>query len=132
MADVAFPPQYTRYSRTGLAPASIGELPAYTRRNTLAAPLQPPRQPTEHTFPLISSSTNKAWACLRLSSSAKSAKSLPTFYEKEKINGSVDINLGRADSVSAVSLRVSHALMLNKRRSAYRLVGHWTDRNGCQ
>lgn len=104
--DVASPPRYRRYSRTGPAPATGSELPAYSRRNTLAAPLQPPREPTAHLFQLAGSS-GKAWATLKVFSSAKSAKSLPTFYEKENINGSVELNMERGDTISTVNIRVS-------------------------
>ena len=108
MVDVASPPRYTRYSRVGPVPAFGGDLPAYSHRNTLAAPLQPPREPTEHVFQL--SGSNGAWATLKVYSSAKSAKSLPTFYEKEKVNGCVKLNLERGDSISSVTVKVGIAV----------------------
>ncbi|KIY62026.1 hypothetical protein CYLTODRAFT_459351 [Cylindrobasidium torrendii FP15055 ss-10] len=109
---MAFPPMYDsrRMSvRAGLAPAR-SELPAYSqqrplRRATLGAPLQPPREPTAHSFQLLTSA-GQPWAALRLYSHAKSSKSLPSFHEKEKLNGSVDLSLDRGDSVSAICVRV--------------------------
>lgn len=95
--------------RAGLAPAR-SELPPYSqqrpsRRNTLGAPLQPPREPTAHRFQLLNGA-GQPWAALKLYSHAKSSKSLPSFHEKEKLNGSVDLNLDRGDSVSAICVRV--------------------------
>ncbi|KAF8917285.1 hypothetical protein CPB85DRAFT_1215524 [Mucidula mucida] len=104
--DVASPPRYRRYSRAGPVPAPGSELPAYSRRNTLAAPLQPPRDPTEHLFQLVGSN-GKAWATLKVFSSAKSARSLPTFYEKEKVNGCVELHLKGGDCISAVNVRIT-------------------------
>ena len=43
---------------------------------------------------------------LRIFSSAKSAKSLPTFYEKEKLNGSVELNIKPGDSISISGVNV--------------------------
>ncbi len=52
------------------------------------------------------SGKDKAWATLKVFSSAKSAKSLPTFYEKEIINGIVELDVERGDSIQAVNATV--------------------------
>ncbi|KAF8896106.1 hypothetical protein BD779DRAFT_1433414 [Infundibulicybe gibba] len=91
--DASSPPHYRRYSsRPGPAPQS-GGLPPYTRRNTLAQPVAH-RQPTEHVF-YAEDSKGRPWATLKVHSSAKSSKSLPTFFEKENINGSLTYLLRR-------------------------------------
>lgn len=102
------PPSYRRYSLVPPRPASIqGQteaLPAYTRRNTIM-PARAPREPMEHTFSLADG--RSSWATLRLRSSAKSAKSLPTFYERENLNGILEIDADKADSIHSVSAVVS-------------------------
>ncbi|KAG7089409.1 hypothetical protein E1B28_011097 [Marasmius oreades] len=89
------PPPYIE-PRTGQVPSSGTEtLPRYTRRNTIAQPLIR-REPIEHVFQLVDG--RRAWAILKLYSSAKSAKSIPTFYEKEKITGTLEIDAVKGDS----------------------------------
>lgn len=108
--DFAPPPRYRRSStRPGPAPQSgvLADLPAYTRRNTLAQPVAPIRDPTEHVYPLLDGKA-KPWATLKVYSSAKSPKSLPTFFEKEHINCSVEINADKGDSIHAISATVCH------------------------
>ncbi|RDB25527.1 hypothetical protein Hypma_006735 [Hypsizygus marmoreus] len=104
--DVASPPRYRRFSsvRPGLVPRSTDELPPYTRRNTLAQPLVR-REPTEHVYLLTEK--NRPWVTLKLYSSAKSSKSLPTFFEKENINGSVEINADKGDSIQSITALVT-------------------------
>jgi hypothetical protein len=95
--DVVSPPHYRRFSfRPGLS----DELPAYTRRNTLTQSVAR-REPTEHVYLLTEK--NRPWVTLKLYSSAKSSKSLPTFFEKERINGSLEINADRGDSIHSVT-----------------------------
>lgn len=95
-------PHYRRFSR----PGSGNELPPYTRRNTVAQPLpSPPREPTEHIFQ-AADGKNKPWIKLTLRSSAKSAKSLPTFFEKENINGQLELDAERGDSIQAITATV--------------------------
>ncbi|KAG7451337.1 uncharacterized protein BT62DRAFT_927015 [Guyanagaster necrorhizus] len=53
------------------------------------------------------SNKDKPWATLKVFSSAKSAKSLPTFYEKETINGVVELEVERGDSIQAVNATVT-------------------------
>ncbi|KAK7016286.1 hypothetical protein R3P38DRAFT_3321389 [Favolaschia claudopus] len=102
--DASSPPRYRRFSRPGPAPQSA-DLPAYTRRNTLAQPIAR-REPVEHLYPL-SDSKGRPWASLSLMSSAKSAKSVPTFHEKEHINGSFQLAAEKGDSIQSVTVIVT-------------------------
>ncbi|KAK0223391.1 hypothetical protein IW262DRAFT_1269466 [Armillaria fumosa] len=103
--DATSPPRYRRYSRSGPAPVPSTDLPPYSRHNTPTG-RHTPREPTEHVFQIMSGK-DKAWATLKVFSSAKSAKSLPTFYEKEIINGIVDLDVERGDSIQAVNATVT-------------------------
>jgi hypothetical protein len=94
--DTLSPPPYRRQSRHGLVSHSGSEPPRYTRRNTLAHPVVL-REPTEHIFPL-SDGRQKPWLILKVLSSAKSAKSLPLFYEKENINATLELHAEKGDS----------------------------------
>lgn len=102
--DATSPPRYRRYSRSGPAPVPSTDLPPYSRHNTPTG-RHTPREPTEHVFQIMSGK-DKAWATLKVFSSAKSAKSLPTFYEKEIINGIVELDVERGDSIQAVNATV--------------------------
>jgi hypothetical protein len=102
------PPSYRAPStRSGLAPAS-NDLPPYSRRYTLNHPVQvAPREPTEHIYKL-----NDGKVVLKIHSSAKSSKSLPTFFEKENINGQLTIDAGKGDSIHAINITVrGHELL---------------------
>ncbi|KAF9267938.1 hypothetical protein L218DRAFT_654005 [Marasmius fiardii PR-910] len=107
------PPYIVRGS--GQVPSSGTEtLPRYTsRRATLAHPLVR-REPTEHVFQLVDG--RRAWATLKLYSSAKSAKSIPTFYEKEKITGTLEIDAEKGDSsIRAVTIEVTGRIITSAR-----------------
>ncbi|KAF8968052.1 hypothetical protein BDZ97DRAFT_449634 [Flammula alnicola] len=105
--DASSPPRYRRFStRPGPAPLSGSELPPYTRRNTLTQPINLRREPTEHVFQL-SDGKSKPWITLRVFSSAKSSKSLPTFFEKENINGRLELDAERGDSIQAITAMVT-------------------------
>ncbi|KAF9524862.1 hypothetical protein CPB83DRAFT_773149 [Crepidotus variabilis] len=111
MVDIAAPPQYRRYSaRPGPVPvadSTAHDLPAYTRRNTLCQPMHDSRrEPTEHVFQ-VADGKSKPWITLKLSSSAKSSKSLPTFFEKENINGQLEVDAERGDSIQAITATVT-------------------------
>ncbi|KAJ7170804.1 hypothetical protein C8R43DRAFT_944647 [Mycena crocata] len=100
----ASPPRYRRFSRP--VPAqSAGDLPAYTRRNTLAQPIAR-REPVEHIYPLTDGKSHP-WASLTLRSSAKSVKSVPTFFEKEHINGSFQLTADKGDSIQSVTITIT-------------------------
>lgn len=94
--DITSPPRYRRFSR----PGQSDDLPAYTRRNTLAQSVAR-REPTEHVYVLTEK--NRSLVTLKLYSSAKSSKSLPTFFEKENITGKLEINADRGDSIHSVT-----------------------------
>ncbi|CAA7267040.1 unnamed protein product [Cyclocybe aegerita] len=116
LMDASAPPQYRRFSsRPGPAPSSVlassaaaNELPAYSRRNTLAQPIPAGlrREPTEHVFQ-SAEGKNRPWITLRVYSSAKSARSLPTFFEKENINGKLEVDAVRGDSIQAITVVVT-------------------------
>ncbi|CAK5268373.1 unnamed protein product [Mycena citricolor] len=99
-------PRYRRFSRAGPAPAFVEELPAYTgrRRATLSQPVVR-RDPVEHVFPL--EDKGRPWATLTLRSSAKSAKSIPTFHEKENINGSFRMMAEKGDSIHSITVQIT-------------------------
>ncbi|KAJ7158556.1 hypothetical protein C8R46DRAFT_394511 [Mycena filopes] len=103
--DNASPPRYRRFSRPGPVPQPAADLPAYTRRNTLAQPLVR-REPVEHLYPLADGK-GRPWATLSLMSSARSGKSIPTFYEKEHINGSFQLTAEKGDSIQSVTVTVT-------------------------
>ncbi|KAH9481700.1 hypothetical protein JR316_0006227 [Psilocybe cubensis] len=107
--DVLSPPRYRRFSsRPGPAPISGTELPpSYTRRNTLTQPINlHHRDPTEHVFELADGKA-RPWITLKVYSSAKSAKSLPTFFEKENITGMLELHAERGDSIQAITATVT-------------------------
>ncbi|ESK95334.1 hypothetical protein Moror_3906 [Moniliophthora roreri MCA 2997] len=92
--DVSTPPPPYHSRTAGQVPRSgthsqTERLPRYTRRNTLAQPLVARREPTEHVFQLMDG--RKPSVILKLLSSAKSARCIPTYYEKEKINGTLEL-----------------------------------------
>ena len=76
--------------------------PPYVHR-TFGLPTTP-REPIEHVYAL--KENNRNWVTLKLYSSAKSPKSLPAFFEGEHINGSLEINAERGDSIHSVTAKV--------------------------
>ncbi|KAJ7761955.1 hypothetical protein DFH07DRAFT_739629 [Mycena maculata] len=102
--DASSPPRYRRFSRLGPAP-SAADLPAYTRRNTLAQPVAH-REPVEHVY-LLEDGKGRPWASLTLLSSAKSGKSVPTYNEKEHISGSFQLTAEKGDSIQSVTVTVT-------------------------
>ncbi|KAJ3564409.1 hypothetical protein NP233_g8319 [Leucocoprinus birnbaumii] len=103
--DASAPPSYRRYStRHGQAPAS-NELPPYSRRtrHSLAQPVQVARrEPTEHVYKI-----NDGKIVLKINSSAKSSKALPTFFEKEHITGQLEIAAGKGDSIQSIVITIT-------------------------
>ncbi|KAF8905074.1 hypothetical protein CPB84DRAFT_1894808 [Gymnopilus junonius] len=105
--DASSPPRYRRFStRPGPAPLSGSELPPYTRRNTLTQPINLHREPTEHVFQLADGKS-RPWITLKVYSSAKSPRSLPTFFEKENITGLLELEAERGDSIQAITATVT-------------------------
>lgn len=102
MNCVSSEPDYRRVTQgLGLAPEST-DLPPYTRHNTPAIR----REPTEHVYPLTEG-RNRPWATLKIYSSAKSTKSLPTFFEKEPVNASLEIHAEKSESIHQITATVS-------------------------
>lgn len=105
--DVLSPPRYQRFStRPGPVPLSGSELPPYTRRNSLIQPVAVRRDATEHIFQL-SDGKSKPWITLKVQSSAKSSRSLPTFFEKENITGQLELFAEKGDSIQSISATVT-------------------------
>ena len=101
--DASSPPCYRRSSRHGPVPSSESELPSYTRRTVPQADV--PRPATEHLFHVYNGK-GKPWITLKVYSSAKSSKSLPTFFEKETINGLLEVDAEKGDSIQAIAATV--------------------------
>ena len=101
--DASSPPSYRRHSRRGPAPSSDAQLPSYTRRTVPQVDL--PRPATEHLFHVFNGK-GKPWITLKVYSSAKSSRSLPTFFEKEAINGLLEVDAEKGDSIQAITATV--------------------------
>ncbi|KAJ7067134.1 hypothetical protein C8F01DRAFT_980387 [Mycena amicta] len=101
--DASFSPRYRRFSRPGPVPQSACDLPAYTRRNTLAQPVAR-REPVEHAY---FDGKGSPRATLTLRSSAKSSKSIATFHEKEHINGSFQLTAEKGDSIHSITVTIT-------------------------
>jgi hypothetical protein len=77
------------------------EPPPYVDRDTLPQPITT-REPIEHVYSLKDSHKIK----LKLYSRAKSPKSLPLYFEREKITGSLEIDAERGDSIHFITAKV--------------------------
>ncbi|PFH53152.1 hypothetical protein AMATHDRAFT_55616 [Amanita thiersii Skay4041] len=109
MTSVSSPPTYRRVTNSlGLAPESTHDLPPYTRRNTLNSVVR--REPTEHVYHLSEGKGNP-WATLKVYSSAKSTKSLPTFFEKEPVTASLEVHAEKGDSIQQITAIVTGRLI---------------------
>lgn len=113
--DASSPPRYRRFSRPGEMPQPGAELPAYSRRrNTLAQPAVAPREPTEHVYQLMDG-RSKPWAVLKVFSSAKSSKSLPTFFERENVNCILELDVAKGESIQAITATVSAGILYSSK-----------------
>jgi hypothetical protein len=92
------------HSSIALAGPAQAELPPYVRR-TSSQHLTQQRPHVEHAYHL-GNSKNKPWATLKVRSSAKSPKLIPTFFQYEDIVGSLELNLEKGDTISAVTVTV--------------------------
>lgn len=101
--DASSPPSYRRHSRRGPAPSSDSELPSYTRHTVPQVDV--PRPATEHLFQVLNGK-GKPWITLKVYSSARSSRSLPTFFEKESINGLLEVDAEKGDSIQAITATV--------------------------
>ncbi|KAJ8072273.1 hypothetical protein AAF712_007749 [Marasmius tenuissimus] len=114
MDVLSSPPPYINTHRAGQVPRSREEtLPRYTRRNTLAQPLVR-REPTEHVFQLMDG--RRPWAILTLRSSAKSTKCIPTFFEQEKITGTLEVDTEKGDSsIRMINIQITGRVVTSAR-----------------
>lgn len=82
-------------------------MPGSTRSTDTPEPTT--QRQTEHVFELTSPSR----ACLKIMSSAKTSKSLPTYFEKEVIKGEVEVDLDRGGTVIGVTamVRLSYLIL---------------------
>jgi hypothetical protein len=48
---------------------------------------------------------------LKINSSAKTSKSLPTFFEKDNVTGQLEIAAGKGDSIQSIVITVSEAFL---------------------
>ncbi|KAJ7227394.1 hypothetical protein GGX14DRAFT_103947 [Mycena pura] len=93
------------YGGTFSTAPSVTSLPAYTAHVPRPRTAGAVREPTEHLFEL-KDKRQKAWATLKLRSSARSAASLPTFLEGESITGSVTLDLSQSEKISGVTILI--------------------------
>lgn len=77
-------------------------LPRYSSTST--ASLGP--ELSEHTFQL-EDSKGRPWIWLRVKSRAKDKKTWPLYYERDVINGAIEVDFDKTDSAKAVSISVS-------------------------
>jgi hypothetical protein len=102
MSCVSSLPDYRRVTQGfGLAPESA-HLPGRNTPHTAAIR----REPTEHIYQLTEGKS-RPWATLKIYSSAKSNKSLPTFFEKEPIKATFEIQAEKGDSIHQITATVS-------------------------
>ncbi|KAJ7707460.1 hypothetical protein B0H17DRAFT_1032757 [Mycena rosella] len=102
---MSFPPMYGGT----FSSQSVASLPAYTaheRPSTAGAA----RELTEHVFEL-KDKKKRAWATLKLSSSARASTSLPTFLEGDKITGSVTLDLTNSEKILGVSIMIRGSIV---------------------
>ncbi|KAJ7170926.1 hypothetical protein C8R43DRAFT_71609 [Mycena crocata] len=97
-----FPPVYGGSFSVSPSVTSLPAYSAYARRPSTAGAT---REPTQHVFE-IKDKKKKPWATLKLSSSARSATSLPTFLEGDKIAGSVTLDLEHSEKILGVSILI--------------------------
>ncbi|KAF7327977.1 Pkinase-domain-containing protein [Mycena kentingensis (nom. inval.)] len=84
---------------------STASLPAYTARAPRPKTAGGVREPTEHVFEL-KDKKKKPWATLRLTSSARSASSLPTFLEGGKVAGSVALDPVNSEKILGITIAI--------------------------
>ena len=102
--DAQHPPRSPSASQPD---AASNEPPPYISptQDSLTHPVTP-RVPTEHRFHLNENNRNVNWVTLKLYSRAKSSTSLPVYFERENINGSLEINAEKGDSISSLTAKV--------------------------
>lgn len=65
------------------------------------------RERQSHEISLQNANKHK-WAALRFRSWAPSPKSLPVFFEGQKISGQVELDLPKPESIKSINLSVRH------------------------
>ena len=84
------------------------ELPVYSRRRSLRPPPRTEEAPstqTEHSYSLYSRN-DRPWLTLKISSWTAKDTSAPVFVEAESIDGHVELDLEKPDSIKAISITV--------------------------
>ncbi|KAJ7067120.1 hypothetical protein C8F01DRAFT_1247521 [Mycena amicta] len=104
---MSFPPVYG--GTFSIAPSVIS-LPAYTAHAPRPRTAGTVREPTEHVFE-IKDKKKKAWATLKLNSSARSATNLPTFLEGEPLQGSVTLDLSHSEKILGVTIQTRGSIV---------------------
>lgn len=88
----------------GPAAPSQAELPPYVRRTSSQESQHFTQRPhVEHAYHLTNSK-NKPWATLKVRSGAKSPNLIPTFFQYDDVVGSLELNLDKGDTISAVTV----------------------------
>ena len=77
-------------------------LPRYTSTSTSS--LGP--ELSEHTFQL-EDSKGRPWIWLKVKSRAKDKKTWPLYYERDIINGTVEVDFDKTDGAKAIAISVS-------------------------
>ncbi|KZS92454.1 hypothetical protein SISNIDRAFT_510742 [Sistotremastrum niveocremeum HHB9708] len=85
------------------------ELPGYSSARTDRGVLR-----SEHVYTLETGSKPKAWLLLKVNSKAKDPKSLPLFFDNDKITGKVELDLEKTEHIQGVTLTVSETLQVGQ------------------
>ena len=115
MQPDVLPPSLSPLQSQSSRESNVESLPV----NEAPGPSIPRMQRSESSFePQLHEFTNDGsskhpWATLRLRSSAPSSKSLPIFFEGQKIRGEVELCLRKPDSIKsiAISVRMKNAVV---------------------
>lgn len=96
--DPTIPPSYG-------GPSRAAALPVYSRRASSVSASQRPVL-TEHRYHLSSRRSKPPWATLKVFSRSPTPAQLPTFFEGDKITGSLALNLEQTETITCVSVVV--------------------------
>ncbi|KAF7312490.1 hypothetical protein MIND_00262700 [Mycena indigotica] len=112
---MSFPPPVYRSNIYGGAfsvasSESVTSLPAYSAQQHRPRTASAAREPTEHLFEL-KDKKQRAWATLKLNSSARSSSSLPTFLEGENLQGSVSLDLSHRENILGVTIQIRGSIV---------------------
>lgn len=104
------PPSYPG----SLSAHSDTDLPSYSPPITnLRRPRSAPqsRHEVEHRYELLAGN-GRAWATLKIQSRSRSAQQMPLFVEGDRVNGSLALNLKKAENIKTITLIVCALLSL--------------------